>query len=317
MKESAKTRKFRDSDFYSRYFKGRTIDIGCGDDLVVANAEPFDMPQGDANEITKFRPAAAYDTVYSSHCLEHMRDVPKALAGWWELVKPGGFLIVVVPDEDLYEQGFWPSLFNGDHKATFRLCRSSTWSPVSYDLCDLMAALPGSEPTSIARQDDGYIYAFRRCGGADKPKLRRFLRRTLRSMKKRRLAARWLEVLFYAIATLCRCPIDQTSQVTVDGALAQMEIIARKREDKTGSGYPLWEAARNNIRSQELENQHAVTIRRRFAPSLLLIGISCIAFLCALHPPAIPFCIALLIADGVFLWAFLRWPHNRLYIGNA
>ncbi len=251
MRESTKTGKYRDPGFFARYFQGRTIDIGCGDDLVVANAEPFDMPQGDANEITRYRPAASYDTVHSSHCLEHMRDVPKALAGWWELVKPGGFLIVVVPDEDLYEQGFWPSLFNGDHKATFRLRRSSSWSPVSYDVSDLVAALPGGEPVSMTRQDAGYIYAFRRRGGTDKARLRRLLKRALQALNRHGLAARWVEVLFYTIATVCRCPIDQTSQVTGEGALAQIEVIVRKREDRTGSAYPVGEAARNKLRTQE------------------------------------------------------------------
>ena len=50
-----------------------------------------------------------------------MRDVPQALEQWWQLVKPGGAMVIVVPDEDLYEQGAWPSLFNRDHSATFRL----------------------------------------------------------------------------------------------------------------------------------------------------------------------------------------------------
>ena len=255
MKESAKSKKHRDADFYTRYFKGRTIDIGCGDDLVVADAEPFDMPQGDANDITNYRTERTYDTVYSSHCLEHMRDVPKAIAGWWNLVKPGGFLIVVVPDEDLYEVGFWPSLFNPDHKATFRLCRSSSWSPVSYDLFEIMASLPGSEPISIARQDDEYIHAFRYSGGTDKPKMRNYLDRYLRALNNRGLAGRWLEVFCYAIARLCRCPIDQTCQVTIDGALAQIEVIARKREDEIESVDPLWEMARNSLRSQKNENR--------------------------------------------------------------
>lgn len=254
MKESAKTRKVRNADFYTRYFKGRTIDIGCGDDLVVPDAEPFDKPHGDANEITKFRLAQSYDTVYSSHCLEHMYDAPKAIASWWELVRPGGFLIVVVPDEDLYELGFWPSLFNPDHKATFRLCRTSTWSPVSYDLFEMMATLPGSVPVSITRQDHKYNHAFRISGGSDKPRLRKYLGKVLRILNNRKLAGPWLEVLCYAIAHLFRCPIDQTSQVTTDGALAQIEVVARKRDDKIESIDPLWNEARDSLNLQKSES---------------------------------------------------------------
>jgi hypothetical protein len=64
---------------------------------------------------------------------------------WWALVKPGGYLVIVVPDEDLYEQGMWPSRFNTDHKATFNLGESKSWSPVSYDIEALVQALPRAE----------------------------------------------------------------------------------------------------------------------------------------------------------------------------
>ncbi|MBK8741304.1 MAG: class I SAM-dependent methyltransferase [Betaproteobacteria bacterium] len=121
MDEARKTNALRGAAFAAQYLDGRVIDIGAGRDLVSANAERFDIDDGDANFISRFRPAGAYDAVHSSHCLEHMHDPPAALAEWWSLLKPGGYLILVVPDEDLYEQGIWPSIFNRDHKATFRL----------------------------------------------------------------------------------------------------------------------------------------------------------------------------------------------------
>jgi hypothetical protein len=49
-----------------------------------------------------------------------MVAVDRALARWWELVRPGGFLVFTVPDEAMYEQGVWPSTFNTDHKWSFR-----------------------------------------------------------------------------------------------------------------------------------------------------------------------------------------------------
>ncbi|MGH7119754.1 MAG: methyltransferase domain-containing protein [Acetobacteraceae bacterium] len=263
MKESSKSRTSRDTSFYARYFNGRTIDIGCGDDLVVPNAEPFDTQHGDADGILRFRPAGSYDTAYSSHCLEHMRDVPRALAGWWGLVKAGGFLIVAVPDENLYEQGFWPSLFNKDHKATFRLGGPSSWSPVSYEVCALMAGLPGSEPVSLAREDDGYIRTFRRRGGADKPRLRRFIRRGLRALERRGLARRWIEVLSYAFATLCRCPIDQTDQI-VGSALAQIEVIVRKGGGEIGAAR--WRHAREALGAEDSRSNHSGAVKRWIAP---------------------------------------------------
>src|SRR5258708_1748845 len=135
--EASKTRALRPRDFAEIYLNGRVIDIGCGPDLVVPHAEPFDLEHGNAEEIAGIREMGAYDAVCSSHCLEHMRNVPKALEQWWALVRERGYLIVVVPEEDLYEQGGWPSLFNRDHKATFTLGRQTTWSPVSYDIVEL------------------------------------------------------------------------------------------------------------------------------------------------------------------------------------
>ena len=157
--EASKTQRLRGPDFARQYFAGRVLDIGAGQDPVCPHAERFDAEDGDANRILDFLEAAAYDTVHSSHCLEHMRRPPQALAQWWELIKPGGHLVLVVPDEDLYEQGIWPSLFNPDHKATFRLDTDLSWSPVSYEARSLVAALPGARILSAERHDRHYDYA--------------------------------------------------------------------------------------------------------------------------------------------------------------
>ena len=121
VRETSKTNRHRSPEFFDVYLSGRVIDIGCGDDLVVSWAEPFDKTEGDASAILSFRPPETYDCVHSSHCLEHMENVPNALGQWWKLVKPGGHIIIVVPDEDLYEQGNFPSLFNQDHKVNLPL----------------------------------------------------------------------------------------------------------------------------------------------------------------------------------------------------
>jgi SAM-dependent methyltransferase len=81
--------------------------------------------------------SASFDFVHSSHCLEHMRNPEEALTNWLRVLKPGGYLIVTVPDEDLYELGTWPSCFNADHKWTFTICKETSWSPVSLNVVDL------------------------------------------------------------------------------------------------------------------------------------------------------------------------------------
>jgi SAM-dependent methyltransferase len=89
MDEAKKTNAIRPREFIDNYLTGRVIDIGAGNDLVCDWAERFDIEDGDANVITKFRDAGTYDAVHSSHCLEHMHDPEAALLEWWSLLRPG------------------------------------------------------------------------------------------------------------------------------------------------------------------------------------------------------------------------------------
>jgi SAM-dependent methyltransferase len=142
MREAGKMRTFRPESFYKTSIGGQVLDIRRGDDLCVPHAMPFDKEQGEANDILNYFEAESFDCVHSFHYLEHMFDPRKSLGDWWKLVKPGGFLSTVVPDEDLYEQGNWPSLFNVDHKSTFRISRDSSWTPASYNLTAFFLGVP-------------------------------------------------------------------------------------------------------------------------------------------------------------------------------
>ena len=46
-----------------------------------------------------------------------------------------------VPDEDLYEQGTFPSSFNRDHKWTFTIFQEISWSSRSINILDLVKFL--------------------------------------------------------------------------------------------------------------------------------------------------------------------------------
>jgi SAM-dependent methyltransferase len=168
-KETCKTRERRRREgYFDRLFVGDGIDIGCGDDPVTPDCLSWDRPQGDAQELPGV-PAEQFDWVYSSHCLEDLADPPRALARWWEVLRPGGKLLVVVPDEDLYEQGLWPSRFNAAHRWTFTIRKTRSWSPVSLNLAELIAALPGHKVLWLRTCDDGYDYGgglWDRTGGA-------------------------------------------------------------------------------------------------------------------------------------------------------
>jgi len=198
---------------------GRVLDIGAGSDPVTPDAVVFDLPQGDANRIAAFAPES-FDCVYSSHCLEHMHDPEATLANWWSLVKPGGCLFFIVPDEDLYEQGVFPSRFNGDHKSTFTLAKKRSWSPRSFNVLALCAALPGGRLESACLNDIGYDRGLGSHGPAVRGGLRR-VRRMYESLRKRGL---WPASANWERATAATTVRDQTA----GDAMAQIEAIVRK-----------------------------------------------------------------------------------------
>lgn len=153
----AYARRLRDGYFH-RVLAGRGIDIGAGDDPVTPDCVQWDRAQGDAAGLPGVAPGS-FDWVYSSHCLEDLPDPRRAILRWWDVLRPGGHLLLVVPDEDLYEQGAWPSRFNGDHRWSFTIHKSRSWCPASLNLTDLLAALPGHQLLWIKTCDDRYDYA--------------------------------------------------------------------------------------------------------------------------------------------------------------
>lgn len=118
MRETSKAYRLLVNDpLWQRIPKGNWLDIGAGDDCL-PGAKPFDKQHGDAHNLEGIEPESQ-DLVFSSHCLEHLEYPGKALIRWLEVLKPQGWLWVIVPDFELYEHGQWPSLFNPDHKHHF------------------------------------------------------------------------------------------------------------------------------------------------------------------------------------------------------
>src|SRR5947208_7058749 len=122
MKELSKSihRRLRDPNFMRRYFVGNGIDIGGKPDPLFLYNELFplmgevrvwDLEDGDAQFMSSLADESV-DFVNSSHCLEHLRDPGEGLRNWVRILKPGGFAVVLVPDEDFYEQGVFPSSNN-------------------------------------------------------------------------------------------------------------------------------------------------------------------------------------------------------------
>lgn len=217
--EASKTRRIWD-DRVLGLMRGEGIDIGCGSDPVFPHVERFDREQGDANRISAFV-NKRYDYVFASHVLEHMDDPHAALKEWLSILKPGGHLIALVPDEDLYEQGVFPSLFNSDHKHTFTIAKSRSWSPRSVNVLELVRSV-GAETVSVELQDQGYDRRLLRHSPGRAALMLLTLWRRLARLRPLRRFSTALNAVFIALGA----SVDQTA--LPDSRLAQIQLIIRK-----------------------------------------------------------------------------------------
>jgi len=151
MKECSKSiaRRMSNPDFINHYFVGDGVDIGGLPDPLnlyqeqfcqIKSVKTWDLVDGDA-QFMEGASDNSYDFVHSSHCLEHLNNPVEGLVNWLRIVRPGGYLIITVPDEDLYEQGIFPSTFNHDHKHTFTIYKKESWSKSSINILDLVREL--------------------------------------------------------------------------------------------------------------------------------------------------------------------------------
>ena len=200
MKELSKSipRRLREPDFVRRYFVGDGVDIGVKPDPLCLYLEFFplmrtvrtwDMEDGDA----QFMASVADDTfdfVHSSHCLEHLNDPREGLVNWLRIVKPGGYVIVTIPDEDLYEQGLFPSTFNRDHKVTFTLFKHNSWSAKSINVLDMVAGLgPAAQPIKLELLTSSYKFDLPRFDQTSSPVGESAIEIVLRKRLPREIAA--------------------------------------------------------------------------------------------------------------------------------
>lgn len=156
-----------DSGWFDR-LRGFGLDIGAGDDPLVlpggldhGYVRTWDRGDGDAAHLPGILDGTL-GFIYSSHCLEHLPDVPAALARWGRCLQPGAPMLLFVPDYCLYEHLTWPSRYNPDHKATFSLTltrakvgRNNHWA--SPELQHAIHAA-GLILDGAALMDDGYDY---------------------------------------------------------------------------------------------------------------------------------------------------------------
>ena len=125
----------------------------------ITEVKDWDIPDGDAQHM-KGVPNNTYNFLNSSHCFEHLVDPRVSLRNWIRIVKPGGYLLITIPDEDMYEQGNWPSKFNGHHKTSFTIAKKKSWSRASVNVLDLLSEVSNLvEVIKVEKVDDLYDYS--------------------------------------------------------------------------------------------------------------------------------------------------------------
>lgn len=154
----ARPRRLREG-FFKKYAPADRpgVDIGCSDDPLNQTFRRWDLVlgDGDATEMAGV-PAGAFWTVYASHVLEHLSFPRQALRRWWEILHPGGHLIVCVPHRDLYERRrMLPSRWNEDHK--YFWLPDCEEAPCTKSLKgEIAAAVPAASVVSLRVLDEGY-----------------------------------------------------------------------------------------------------------------------------------------------------------------
>lgn len=122
--ESRKTYRSKiESGFFDRYLSGSAIlEIGYkgysdGSVPIVPQAIGIDLDYPGYDGATLPFADESQDAVYTSHCLEHISDYKRAIREWFRVLKPGGYLVIIVPHQFLFERRpRLPSLANADHK---------------------------------------------------------------------------------------------------------------------------------------------------------------------------------------------------------
>lgn len=107
MSESAKV---RDMPHVMQYIIGaRIADVGCGGDKIVPRAIGFDGRAlngvdviSTGTDLKYLGAGMKFDTIFSSHFLEHIPDPYSYIASWCNHLVQDGYLVLYLPEKTVY-----------------------------------------------------------------------------------------------------------------------------------------------------------------------------------------------------------------------
>lgn len=148
----------QDSGFYTRYMSGEGLDVGYAGyvgepEPVLPNAIGVDVDYPGYDGKTLPFGNETQDFVFAGHVLEHVEWPVSAITEWFRVVRVGGYLVLVVPHQWLYERKKdLPSRFCADHKRFY--------TPAAL-LREIEHALPVNHYRIVHFRDvdDGFNYA--------------------------------------------------------------------------------------------------------------------------------------------------------------
>lgn len=100
-----------------------------------------------------------YDFVYATNLACYENEPVDVLNHWLQFVASKGHLVISVQDEDLYEQGNFPSIFNNTHKKTFSIYKQLSWSGKHYNFLDIIKKINNVTCRKIELIDSNYDYS--------------------------------------------------------------------------------------------------------------------------------------------------------------
>lgn len=136
------------------------IDLGAQVDALNNTFRRFDFVFGDGDATDMIGiPDNTFWTVYASHILEHLKFPQKAIRRWYQILKPGGHLIICVPHRDLYEKKkLPPSNWNPEH--TYFWLPDQEEPPATKSLKnEVLTAVPNANIVDLRVLDEGYDYS--------------------------------------------------------------------------------------------------------------------------------------------------------------